>query len=153
LGLDTEAAADHVLAETGFGCIAILELMDEADVRTVLAHPTTMIGSDGLPAAGARPHPRLYGTFPRVLGHYARDIGVIDLATAVHRMTGLPAAKFRLGDRGVIQPGAAADLVLFDPASIVDTATYDDPRHYPDGIAGVWVNGVAAVRDGRLTGD
>jgi N-acyl-D-amino-acid deacylase len=75
------------------------------------------------------------------------------MAAAVHRMTGLPATKFRLDGRGVIRPGAAADLVLFDPERVLDTATYDDPRRYPDGIAGVWVNGVTTVRDGQLTGD
>ena len=91
--------------------------MNEADVRTVMAHPTTMIGSDGVPAAGSKPHPRLYGCFPRVLGHYVRDEGVLDLATAIHRMTGMPAAKFRLVDRGVVRPGAFADLVVFDPAT------------------------------------
>jgi N-acyl-D-aspartate/D-glutamate deacylase len=152
LDLTPDAAADHIVAEERDGAIAILDSMDEADVRTVLAHPTTMIGSDGLPATGGKPHPRLYGTFPRVLGHYARDEGVLDLAEAVHRMTGLPAAKFGLDGRGTIRPGAFADLVMFQAGTIADTATYDDPRRYPTGVVTVWVNGEVVVHDGALTG-
>jgi N-acyl-D-amino-acid deacylase len=144
-------AARRLLDEEGEACFVVLFSMDEADVRTVLAHPTTMIGSDGVPA-GSKPHPRLYGTFPRVLGRYARDEGVIDLATAVHKMTGMPAAKFRLPDRGVIHPGAYADLVVFDPATIRDTATYEDPRRFPDGITAVYVNGTAVRRGDEHTG-
>jgi len=152
LGLDADAAADHILRQERDGAIAILESMDEADVRMVMAHPTTMIGSDGLPAVGGKPHPRLYGTFPRVIGHYARDVGVLSMAEAVHRMTGLPAAKFGLTDRGVVAAGAFADLVLFRADTIVDTATYDDPRRYPLGVVSVWVNGEEVVHDGKLTG-
>jgi N-acyl-D-amino-acid deacylase len=126
--------------------------MDEADVRTVLCHPTTMIGSDGVPAVGANPHPRLYGTFPRVLGRYARTEGLLSLEEAVRRMTGFPATKFRLRDRGFIRTGYYADLVLFDPATIIDTATYAAPRQYPRGIRHVFVNGIQVVRDGQHTG-
>jgi N-acyl-D-amino-acid deacylase len=151
-GLDDESAARRVLEAEGEACFVIVFSMDEADVRTVMAHPTTMIGSDGVPAAGSKPHPRLYGCFPRVLGHYVRDERVLDLATAVHRMTGMPAAKFRLADRGVIRPGAFADLVVFDPARIRDAATYDDPRRFPEGIRAVYVNGTAVARDGVHTG-
>jgi N-acyl-D-amino-acid deacylase len=149
-GLDTEAAAERLVAEEGQACFVVLFTMSEDDVRTVLAHPTTMIGSDGVPA-GSKPHPRLYGCFPRVLGHYVRE-GVLDLAAAVHRMTGMPAAKFRLTARGIVRPGAFADLVVFDPARIGDTATYDDPRRFPVGIHSVYVNGVAVAREGRHTG-
>jgi N-acyl-D-aspartate/D-glutamate deacylase len=116
-----------------------------------MAHPTTMIGSDGVPA-GSKPHPRLYGCFPRVLGHYVRDERVLDLPTAVHRMTGMSAAKFRLTDRGVVRPGAFADLVVFDPSRIRDTATYEDPCRFPEGINAVYVNGRAVARDGQHTG-
>jgi N-acyl-D-aspartate/D-glutamate deacylase len=144
-------AARRLLDEEGEACFVVLFSMDEADVRTVLAHPTTMIGSDGVPA-GSKPHPRLYGTFPRVLGHYAREEGVIDLSTAIHKMTGMPAAKFRLPDRGFIRPGAFADLVVFDPARIRDTATYDDPCRFPDGISAVYVNGVPVRRGDAHTG-
>jgi len=151
VGLDVEATINHILAEEREGAIAILDSMHEDDVRTVMAHPSTMIGSDGLPSVG-KPHPRLYGTFPRVLGHYARDEGVLPLAVAIHRMTGFPAGKFGLTDRGVIAEGAFADLVLFDPAAISDTATYDDPRRYPLGVETVWVNGEVVVQDGQPTG-
>jgi N-acyl-D-aspartate/D-glutamate deacylase len=118
-----------------------------------MAHPTTMIGSDGIPTLGGKPHPRLYGTFARVLGRYVRDEQVLSLEEAVHRMTGMPAAKFGLVGRGVVRPGAWADLVLFDPAAINDVATYDAPRQHPSGIPWVWVNGTAVVREGSHTGE
>jgi len=110
-----------------------------------------MIGSDGVPA-GSKPHPRLYGCFPRILGHYARDERVLDLPEAIHKMTSMPAAKFRLADRGAIRAGAFADLVVFDPARIRDVATYEDPCRFPDGIRAVYVNGTAVARDGAHTG-
>jgi N-acyl-D-amino-acid deacylase len=150
--LDTEAAAARIVGEEGEACFVVIFSMDEADVRTVLAHPTTMIGSDGVPAAGSKPHPRLYGCFPRILGHYVRDERVIDLPTAIHKMTGLPAAKFGFVDRGVIRPGAFADLVVFDPSTIADLATYEDPRRFPAGIRAVFVNGIAVAREGEHTG-
>jgi N-acyl-D-amino-acid deacylase len=149
--LPVDEAAARLLREEGEACFVVVFSMDEADVRTVMAHPTTMIGSDGVPAAGSKPHPRLYGCFPRVLGHYVRE-GVLDLPTAIHRMTGMAAAKFRLADRGAIRVGAFADLVVFDPATIRDTATYDDPRRFPEGIRAVYVNGMAVAREGRHTG-
>ena len=150
--LPAEDAANRVLEEAGRNVWAIIETMSEDDVRTVMGHPSTMIGSDGIPAKGANPHPRLYGTFPRVLGRYARDEEILPLAEAVHRMTGMPAHQFRLADRGVIREGAIADLVLFDPATVADRGTYDDPRQYPAGIPHVFVNGTAVVRDGVHTG-
>jgi N-acyl-D-aspartate/D-glutamate deacylase len=146
-----DAASDRILASTGDACFVVIFTMDEADVRTVLTHPSTMIGSDGVPTGG-KPHPRLYGCFPRVLGTYVREQGVIDLSTAIHRMTGMPAAKFRLIDRGAVRPGAFADLVVFDPATIGDVATYADPRRFPAGIRAVYVNGTAVARDGAHTG-
>jgi N-acyl-D-aspartate/D-glutamate deacylase len=149
--LDDEPAARRVVEAEGEACFVVVFTMDEADVRTVMAHPTTMIGSDGVPAGG-KPHPRLYGCFARVLGHYVREAQVLDLPTAIHRMTGMPAAKFRLTDRGVLRPGAFADLVVFDPARIADVATYDEPRRAPAGIHAVYVNGTAVARDGRHTG-
>ena len=150
-GLGDEDAARRVVEAEGEACFVIIFMMDERDVRRVMAHPTTMIGSDGVPAGG-KPHPRLYGCFPRVLGHYVREERVLDLPTAIHRMTGMPAAKFKLADRGVIRPGAFADLVVFDPARIADTATYEDPKRFPDGIRAVFVNGTAVARDGQHTG-
>ena len=150
--LDTEAAAARVIQEEGEACFVVIFSMDEADVRTVLAHPSTMIGSDGVPAAGSKPHPRLYGCFPRILGHYVREEKVIDLPTAIHKMTGLPAAKFGFTGRGAVREGAVADLVVFDPATIADLATYEDPRRFPAGIRAVFVNGTAVARDGQHTG-
>jgi N-acyl-D-amino-acid deacylase len=150
-GLGTEAAAQRVLAGEGEACFVVVFTMDEADVQTVLAHPTTMIGSDGVPTGG-KPHPRLYGCFARVLGHYVREERVLDLPTAIHRMTGLPATKFQLRDRGMVRAGAFADLVVFDPARIADVATYAEPRRFPPGIRAVYVNGVAVRRDAVHTG-
>ncbi len=150
-GASAEDTVERILAAEGEACFVITFAMDETDVKTVMAHPTTMIGSDGVPA-GSKPHPRLYGCFPRVLGHYVRDEKVLDLATAIHRMTGMPARKFQLVDRGEIRPNAFADLVVFDPARIADVATYEDPRRFPDGIRAVFVNGVAVADDGRHTG-
>ncbi len=131
---------------------AVLFQMDEADVRRILAHPRGMVGSDGLPH-DAFPHPRLWGTFPRVLGHYARDEKLFSLETAVHKMTGRTAEVFGLVDRGVIRTGAYADLVLFDPATVRDTATYDDPQRPADGILQTWINGRSAYRHGQGASD
>jgi N-acyl-D-amino-acid deacylase len=143
-------AARKIVAEDP-GTLIVLESMDEDDVKTVMRHPSTMIGSDGL-AMGGKPHPRLYGTFPRVIGHYAREAGLMPLEVAIHRMTGMPAEKFHLRDRGAIRAGAFADLVIFDAKAILDTGTYSDPRRYPTGISHVFVNGIAVVRDGAHLG-
>jgi N-acyl-D-amino-acid deacylase len=130
--------------------------MSEENTALMLAHPLGMICSDGSvysPSSSGSPHPRSYGTFPRVLGHYVRDQGVMPLETAIHKMTGLPATKIQLGDRGIIRPGAFADLVAFDPATVSDQATFSDPTQMPTGISAVVVNGVVTVLDGELTGD
>ena len=115
-------------------------MMDEDDLARILRFPGAMIGSDGLPH-DVFPHPRLWGTFPRVLGRYARDEGLIGLEDAVHRMTGKPAAVFGLAGRGEVREGAFADLVLFDPDEIIDTATYEDPMQPAAGVRSVFVNG------------
>lgn len=125
--------------------------MDEGDVRRILAFPHTMIGSDGIPH-DVRPHPRLWGTFPRVLGHYARDVGLFPVEEAVRRMTALPARHFGLTDRGRLMPGLAADLVLFDPATVIDRATFEDPIQPAAGIEAVFVNGRAVWEAGAETG-
>ena len=130
---------------------AIYHNMSEEDVRRILQHPASMIGSDGLPN-DPRPHPRLWGTFPRVLGYYCRDQGIFSLGQAIHKMTGMPAQRFGLAGRGRIREGAHADLVLFDPATIRDTATFSDPICRAEGIAAVWVNGVLSYQDGDATG-
>ncbi|NWA08336.1 N-acyl-D-amino-acid deacylase family protein [Pseudomonas gingeri] len=125
--------------------------MDEADVRRILAHPLSMIGSDGLPE-DPFPHPRLWGAFPRVLGHFSRDIGLFPLHTAVHKMTGLSATRFGLVERGEIREGHWADLVLFDPLTVRDVADFNDPQRAAAGIDGVWVNGVKSYSAGQANG-
>jgi N-acyl-D-amino-acid deacylase len=147
-----EEAATRVL-EADSGVTVVLHAMSEEDVRTVMRHPSTMIGSDGIPTLEGKPHPRLYGTFARVLGKYSREEKLFPLAEAVRRMTGFPAAKFGLEGRGLVKPGAVADLVLFDPQRVIDRGTFEDPKRPPEGIRAVFVNGVKAVDGGRLTGD
>jgi len=138
---------------------AIYFQMDEADVQRVMRSPIAMIGSDGLPH-DSHPHPRLWGTFPRVIGHYAREMGLFSIEEAIHKMTGLTARVFKLKDRGEIREGAFADLVIFDAARIKDRATYDSPMLPADGIHQVYVNGKLSFtpkegvkeRSGRLIG-
>jgi N-acyl-D-amino-acid deacylase len=125
--------------------------MDEADVRRILAHPLSMVGSDGLPE-DPFPHPRLWGAFPRVLGHFSRDIGLFPLHTAVHKMTGLSAARFGLAERGEIREGHWADLVLFDPLRVRDVADFEAPQRAAEGIDGVWINGVLSYSEGQANG-
>ncbi len=130
---------------------AVYFSMDEGDVQRILAFPETMIGSDGLPH-DQHPHPRLWGAFPRVLGHYARDLGLFRLEEAVRRMTSLSAQRFGLVDRGLLAEGAFADLVLFDPATIIDSATFADPKRPAAGIREVFVNGESVWAGGKPTG-
>ncbi|OXS21838.1 D-aminoacylase [Pseudomonas fluorescens] len=125
--------------------------MDETDVRRILAHPLSMVGSDGLPE-DPFPHPRLWGAFPRVLGHFSRDVGLFPLHTAVHKMTGLSAARFGLSERGQIREGHWADLVLFDPLRVRDVADFKAPQRAAEGIEGVWVNGVLSYHEGQANG-
>jgi len=133
------AEAIKVLQPAG----AIYFAMAEEDVQRILSFPATMIGSDGLPH-DEFPHPRLWGTFPRVLGHYARDLKLFPLEEAVRKMTSLTAETFGIKDRGVVAEGHFADLVLFDPATICDTATFEQPATPAAGIAQVFVNGQRA---------
>lgn len=130
---------------------AIYHCISEDDMRAILRHPATMIGSDGLPC-DPRPHPRLWGTFPRVLGKYAREEKLFSVVEAIRKMTCLPAERFRLKGRGRIQEGGCADLVLFDPAEIRDLATFSDPMQPAAGIKAVWVNGVLSYQNGKATG-
>lgn len=125
--------------------------MAEDDMRSILAHPCCMVGSDGLPH-DKRPHPRLWGAFPRVLGHYARDQKLISLEAAVHKMTGLAAETFKLEGRGRVAVGMKADLTVFDADTIIDEATYEAPTRPAKGIAHVFVNGALAWSDGRTVG-
>ncbi|MCC7485190.1 MAG: D-aminoacylase, partial [Burkholderiales bacterium] len=146
MGLDREAAVKRLLPAG-----AIYFSMDEADVQRVLAYEHTMVGSDGLPHDAA-PHPRLWGTFPRVLGHYSRGLGLFPLETAVYKMTGLTAKTFGLKDRGVIREGAHADLCVFDAGTVDEAATFANPIQPAKGIELVAVNGQVTWRDGRPTG-
>lgn len=130
---------------------AIYFAMSEADVGRILSHPLTMVGSDGL-AHDVHPHPRLWGTFPRVLGRYVRQQKLLTLEQAVHKMTGLSARRFGLEQRGLVAPGFHADLVTFDAAAVLDRATYQRPDLPPEGIRAVYVNGTLACEDGRMTG-
>ncbi|MCD2167370.1 N-acyl-D-amino-acid deacylase family protein [Comamonas koreensis] len=130
---------------------AIYFNMDESDVRRILAFGPTMIGSDGVPS-NERPHPRLWGTFPRVLGHYSRELGLFPLETAVWKMTGLTAQVFGIEKRGVLAEGHYADLCIFDPQTVRDTATFDDPKQPAAGIDCVIVNGAIAYEQGVYLG-
>jgi N-acyl-D-amino-acid deacylase len=130
---------------------AIYFMMDEDDVQRVLAFDETMIGSDGIPL-GDKPHPRLWGTFPRVLGHYSRDIGLFPLETAVWKMTGLTARNFGLRGRGTLEVGQHADVVVFDAATVRDAADYDMPTRPAEGIDTVIVNGTVTWRHGAHSG-
>lgn len=146
-----EAILD-LLVEEETAVAAIAHVMGEEDVQRVMRHPHTMIGTDGFPQREGKPHPRTFGTYPRVLERYVRELGVLSLEDAVHKSTGMVAAKLGLTDRGVLSEGARADVVIFDPAEVRDHATYDDPRNAPDGIDHVFVNGEHTVKDGKHTG-
>ncbi len=128
----------------------IYHQMDEKDLRRILTFPPSLVGSDGLPH-DRRPHPRLWGTFPRVLGHYARERGDLSLEQAVAKMTGRTAKVLGLTERGFVRPGHHADLVLFDPATVIDRATYDDPEEPAAGIDMVLVNGAVTYAAGAMT--
>lgn len=130
---------------------AVYHGMSEQDVQKILAHPLTMVGSDGLPV-DPLPHPRLWGAFPRVLGHYSRDLKLFSLPEAIRKMTRMSADRFGLDDRGRIAVGAAADLVLFDPLKVKDAATFSQPQRLAEGIEAVWVNGVLSYAQKTLTG-
>ncbi|HEY7406636.1 MAG TPA: D-aminoacylase [Gemmatimonadaceae bacterium] len=155
-GLPTtaEAGAQLVIeAEQRGGASAIYHVLDEGDVERIMRHPQTMIASDGRlsrPGEG-HPHPRAYGTFPRVLGRYVRERQVLTLEDAIKKMTSMPAATLRLTDRGRLIAGARADLVIFSADSVSDRATFETPHQYPTGIPYVIVNGTLAVDGGRFT--
>ena len=140
------------ITETDPGTVVIRHGMTEVDVCAAMRHEVAMIGSDGLPSVDGRPHPRLYGTFPRVLGRYVRESGVLTLPEAIRKMTSLPAEKFRLDRRGVIRKGWYADLSLFDPKIVIDRATYENPRLVSTGVLHVVVNGELVVSNGRHLG-
>ncbi len=145
IDLFCELAADDLLMAT-----ALHQIGNEENVREIMQHPAHMAGSDGI-LVGGRPHPRGWGTFPRYLGHYVRELGILSLAEAVRHMTSAPAARLGLTTRGLVRPGMVADLVAFDPATIADCATYEQPTLPPVGIPHVWIGGIATVSDSRRT--
>jgi N-acyl-D-amino-acid deacylase len=154
-GTDPATAALELIRRWGGDVTTIMHGQSEHNLRRIMAHPRTAIASDGWsfdPAAGGLPHPRNYGTFPRVLGHYARDEGVLTLTEAIRKMTSLPARRLRLHRRGQIRRGYIADLVVFSPGSVADTATFERPQQFCAGIDAVIVAGQIAFRDGQDTG-
>jgi N-acyl-D-amino-acid deacylase len=140
------------LVEQG-GCAGVFHAISEDDLERILRHSATMIASDGeIPEVGVgSPHPRSYGTFTRVLGRYVRDRGVISLEDAVRKMSAFPAQRLGLFDRGVIRPGMKADLAVFDPATVRDVATFEQPHQYSEGVSLVIVNGVLVLDNGTIT--
>jgi N-acyl-D-amino-acid deacylase len=162
VGLSVEAAAKvagrspidffcELLVSEELGVSSLLHIGIEENVRTMLAHPAQTGGSDGI-LVGDRPHPRGWGTFPRYLGVYVRELGLASWEEMVRRLTSQPAARLGLRDRGLVRTGMAADLVCFDPASVRDAATFENPRAYPEGIPHVMVNGKLVIDGGRHTG-
>jgi N-acyl-D-amino-acid deacylase len=158
LGKPGAEAVIEILRQAECEAEMILFMMSEDNVALGLQQPWVMIGSDGEgraasgPYGAGKPHPRNYGTCPRLLGHYVRDRGLVTLEEAVRKMTSLPAAKLGLRDRGRLQRGAVADIVVLDPATVTDTATFADPHRYPTGIPWVLVNGRPVIESGRHTG-
>ena len=140
------------LVERG-SCKAIFHAISEEDVKNIVRHPMTMIASDGgVEGPSERmPHPRNYGTFARVLAYYVRELKALPLQTAIHKMTLMPAQRIGLTDRGRIAPGVVADIVVFDPAKIIDRATFDNPHQYAEGVSDVFVAGVPVLLDGAMT--
>ncbi len=157
-GLEPYDAAVTLLKNSQTNIGTVVFAMSEANCERFLAHPQAMVCSDGGayavsgPAHTGHPHPRGLGTFPRVLGRYVREKQTLTLEQGIHKMTGMPAARLRLAGRGRVATGAAADLVVFDPATVADQATFEDPFQYPVGISVVVVNGMIGVRDGERVG-
>ncbi|RRO17483.1 D-aminoacylase [Saccharopolyspora rhizosphaerae] len=145
----TEFYFDVLIGEQ-LGASCLMHVGHEDNVRAIMRHRTHTAGSDGL-LVGARPHPRAWGTFPRYLGHYVRELGVLGLEECVRNMTSRPADRLGLTDRGRVREGHVADLVLFEPETVRDTATFDEPRQQAVGIPHVSVNGVSVIEDGRRT--
>ncbi|HXI03812.1 MAG TPA: amidohydrolase family protein, partial [Candidatus Saccharimonadales bacterium] len=154
-GLDPfDAVSDLMLAAEGNVSQIIHgisgEAGDDEGIRMLVADPTGAFCTDANDTGRGRPHPAAYGAFPRVLGEWVRERGVLTLEEAIRKMTGAPAAILGLRDRGILREGAAADLVVLDPAAVGSRATWEEPRRLADGIGSVLVNGRVVVRDGRL---
>lgn len=144
-----EAALDLLLEEKA-GVTMIVRWGVEEDIMHGMRHPLQIVGSDGI--FGSKPHPRLYGTYPRVLGRYVREKKALTLAEAIRRVSGAPAQLLRLQDRGLLREGHWADIAIFDPETVIDRATYESPLEEPEGIRHVLVNGTVAVKDSVYTG-
>jgi N-acyl-D-amino-acid deacylase len=142
----------ELLVAERLGVACISHIGNEENVRTIMTHPCHTVGSDGI-LVGDRPHPRSWGTFPRYLAHYVRELGILTWEQAIRKMTSLPAQRLGFLDRGLLRPGMAADVVSFDPDAVRDTATYEQPRQLPEGIPHVIVNGRLVVDDGNHTGE
>lgn len=151
---DSAAETAMGLQEKG-GCSAVYHAIAEADIERIMRSPYTMIASDGdIPVFGKQaPHPRYYGTFPRVLGLYVRERKIVTLQDAIHKMSGMPAQRLSFQDRGLLRPGMKADVVVFDPATVADKATFDKPHQYSVGFRDVVVNGKLALHDSRVTAE
>ena len=149
-GVDPEDCMMDLLLEQDGKVSIVFFHMAGSDVEQVIGWERSLIASDSLHDQAEKPHPRLYGTFPHVLARYVREKKLLSLEEAVRKMTSFPARRFNLGKRGLIAPGYAADLVVFDPQTILDTATYEDPKHFPEGISHVLVNGTKAIECGTL---
>ncbi|MCZ6720852.1 MAG: amidohydrolase family protein [Proteobacteria bacterium] len=151
-----DALMDLVIADGGESS-CIISIMSEEDVRTALKHPLVSVDTDSSaraedgPLSETKSHPRAWGTFPRILGKYVREEGLLTLEEAVRKMTSRPAARVKLMDRGILRAGMAADITVFDPATISDVATFEDPTHYSVGVRYVFVNGRAVVSEGKIT--
>jgi N-acyl-D-amino-acid deacylase len=144
-----------MLLDERCGVDMTIEDIGEEDIRRIMKHPFTMFGTDGWGVSPTgvlshgKPHPRFYGTYPRILGRYVKEEKVLTLQEAIHKMTSLPARKIGLKDRGIIREGFWADIVIFDPETIIDKATYNDPHQFPEGIHYVIVNGIVVVENGK----
>ena len=153
-----DAVIDLVIADRGESSV-ITSIMDEEDVRTALKHPLVGVGTDSGAQAQdgmlseSTSHPRAWGSFPRILGHYVRDEHLLTLEEAIRKMTSKAAARVHLADRGLLRPGMIADIAVFDPATIRDMSTFDDPKHYATGVRYVFVNGKRVVSDGAITAE
>jgi N-acyl-D-amino-acid deacylase len=153
-----DAVCDYLIADRGHTRILVTSMAEE-DVRAIVRSPIVLVGSDGTSLAPygttsqGKPHPRFYGTFPRVLGHYARELELLSLPQAIYKMTGGSAAALRLVERGLLRAGYRADITIFNPETIADRATYDDPHQYAAGISTVIVNGVVVIDAGEHTGE
>ena len=156
--VDEYTAVFEVLLEEEGAAGMIIFYGDDEDVKRIMRHPLHMVGTDAScctvegPFCRGKPHPRHYGTYPKILGKYVREEKVLTWEEAVRKMTSFPAQRFGILDRGLLRPGMWADIVVFDPETVIDRATYEDPHNFPEGISYVIVNGEVAVDGGRYNG-